>query len=132
MTRKCHHHRPQTKPRHQKKKIQSTGSITTARTHLKQSNHVSLPQPDNCKSRKNNMNHITKQEPITQNPAPNGINNSKQGIKNKRITTLEWTVANATGEGDLIYTQYITLQYTLLSIKHITKFIAYTKINILM
>ena len=106
LSRKCHYHRPQTKPRHQKKKMQSTGSHTTTRTQLKQSNSISLPQPDFFKSRKDTMNHVLQQKSITQNPATNGRNNIKHRNKSKRLTTLKLTVAKTTWVGDLIHSHF--------------------------
>ena len=60
----------------------------------KQSNQLSFPLQDDCKTRKDKKQCIPKQRQ-TQNPH-NQWKVHKQQINNNRTTTLEWTAAYAT------------------------------------
>ena len=52
MIRKCHNHTPQTNPRHREEEPQNTGCHKTSGRQLKQSNQLSFPHQDDCKTRR--------------------------------------------------------------------------------
>ena len=52
MIRKCQSHTLKTKPRHRVEEPQNTNSQKTPGRKLKQSNQLSLPYQDDCKTRR--------------------------------------------------------------------------------
>ena len=88
---KYHTHTLQmTNPRHSEKGSPNTNSLKTSGRELKQSNTLSLPRQDDCKSRQDTDQCITKHRP-TQNPHKQC--ELKQWIDNNRTTALEQTAA---------------------------------------
>ena len=80
MARKYHNHTLQTDTLHREEETQSTNSHMTFKAIL--SNHLSLPQRDDCKTR-NDIRYCTKKQgPKTKNPQTIGAT-----INNESTTT---------------------------------------------
>ena len=88
MTRKYHNHKLQTNPWHRKEEPHNNHE--TPGRQIKQSNQLSLPHQDDCKTRMDIKISTTKHRTITD--SHNGSNN-KQQVKNNRTTALERTAA---------------------------------------
>ena len=88
MIRKCPNHKPQTNPWHRKEEPHNHHETPGRQT--KQSNQLSLPHQDDCKTRMDTKQRTTKHGTITD--SNNGSNN-QQRINNNRTTTLERTAA---------------------------------------
>ena len=56
---------PHTNPQHREEEINNINSHMTTRTQPKQNNQPHLPQPDDCKTRRDMKYRIKKQEPNT-------------------------------------------------------------------
>ena len=91
MIRKYHNHKLQSNPLHRKEEPHNYDQ--TPRRQTKQSNKLSLPHQDDCKTRKNIKSRITKHTTITESRIGS---NTQQRINNNRTTNLEWTVALST------------------------------------
>ena len=78
----------------------ATQQSRDTRKQTKQSNQLSLPHRDDCKTRMDTKQHTTKQRATTE--SYNGSNN-QQWITNNRTTALEWTAAKATGGLNAFY-----------------------------
>ena len=63
MIRKYHYHVLHTNPRHHEEEPHNTNSHKTSRNQLKQSNQLSLPCQDDCKTREDTKECISKQRP---------------------------------------------------------------------
>ena len=88
MIRKYHNHKLQTNPWHREEEPHNNHETPGRQT--KQSNKLSLPHQDDCKTRRNIEKHTTKHRTITE--SHNGSNN-KQLVNNNRTTALEQTAA---------------------------------------
>ena len=84
MIRKYHSHKPQTNQWHREEEPQNNHE--TPGRHTKQSNQLSLPHQDDCKTRRDIKRRTTKHRRITE--SHNGSNN-KQQVNNNRTTALE-------------------------------------------
>ena len=96
--KKNHSHKLQTNPCHREEKPQNNHETPGRQT--KQSNQLSLPHRDDCKTRVDTKQRTTAHRTITE--SHNGSNN-QQGINNNRTTALERTVAKATGGLNAFY-----------------------------
>ena len=85
---KYHNHKLQTNPWHREKEPHSNHMTPGRQT--KQSNQLSLPHQDDCKTRRDIKQRTTKHRTITE--SHNGSNN-KQQVNNNRTTALERTAA---------------------------------------
>ena len=94
MIRIYHNHKLQTNPWHREE--ESHNNHETPGRQTKQSNQLSLPHRDDCKTRMDTKQRTTKHRTITE--SHNGSNN-QQRINNNRTTALEWTGAKATAGG---------------------------------
>ena len=94
MIRKYNNHKLQTNPWLREEEPHKNHETPGRQT--KQSNQLSLPHQDDCKTRRDFKKRTTKHRTITE--SHNGSNN-KQQINNNRTTTLERTAAQATGRG---------------------------------
>ena len=75
MIRKYHNHTRQTNPRYRKEEQQNTDCHNTTGRHLKQSNRLSLPYQNDCKTRRTqSTKYVTKQGPFTESPQTMGAN----------------------------------------------------------
>ena len=81
MIRKYHNHKLLTNPWHREEEPHNNHETPGRQT--KQSNQLSLPYQDNCKTRRDITTRTTKHRTITE--SNNGSNN-KQQINNNRIT----------------------------------------------
>ena len=88
MIRIYHNHKLQTNPWHREEEPHSNHETPGRQT--KQSNQLSLPHQNDCKTRSDIKYRTTKQRTITD--SHNGSNN-KQQVNNNRTTTLERTAA---------------------------------------
>ena len=88
MIRKYHNHKLQTNPCHSEEEPHNTHETPARRT--KQSNQLSLPHQDACKTRMDIKYGTTKYRTIAD--SHNGSNN-KQQVNNNRTTALERTAA---------------------------------------
>ena len=77
MIRKCHNHKLQTNPWHREEEPRNNHETSGRQT--KQSNQLSLPHQDDCKTRMVTKKRTTKHRTITE--SDNGSNN-QQGINN--------------------------------------------------
>ena len=75
-----------TNPWHREKELHNNHEKPGRQT--KQSNQLSLPHQDDCKTRRDIQKCTTKHRPITE--SHNGRNN-KQQVNNNRTIALEWT-----------------------------------------
>ena len=92
MIRKYHNHKLHTNRWHRKEELHNNHRKPERQT--KQSNQLSLPNQDDCKTRTDTNKCTAKHRTITE--SHNGSNN-QQRINNNRTTALELTAANATG-----------------------------------
>ena len=88
MIRKYHNHKQQTIQWHREEEPHNHQETTGRQT--KQSNQLSLPNQDDCKTRMDIKKPSTKHRTITD--SHNGSNN-KQKVNNNRTTALERTTA---------------------------------------
>ena len=88
MIRKYHNHKLQTNPWQCEEGPHNIHKTPGRQT--KQSNQLSLPHQDDCKTRRDMKLRTTKQRTIT--ASHNGSNN-KQQVNNNRTTALERTAA---------------------------------------
>ena len=88
MIRKYHHHKPQTNPWHREEEPHNHHETHGRQT--KQSNQLSLPHQDDCKTRMDIKLRTTKHRTITDSLY--GSNN-KQNDNNNRNIALERTAA---------------------------------------
>ena len=88
MIRKYHNHKLQTNLWHRKEEPHNNHETPGRQT--KQSNQLSLPDQDDCKTRRDIKKRSTKHRTITE--SHNGSNN-KQQVSNNRTTALEQTAA---------------------------------------
>ena len=86
MIRKLHDHKLQTNPWHREE--EPLNNLETTGRQTKQSNQLSLPHQDDCKTRRDIKKRTTKHRTITE--SRNGSNNKQQVII-KRTTALERT-----------------------------------------
>ena len=86
MIRKYHNHKLQTNPWHRDEK--SHNNHETPGRHTKQSNQLSLPHQDDCKTGRGIKKRKLKHRTITESNC-----NNKQQVNNNRTTALEWTAA---------------------------------------
>ena len=91
MIRKYYNKKLQTYPWHRKEELHNYHETPERQT--KQSNHPSLPHPDDCKTRMDIKQLTTKPRTITD--SHNG-SYTKQQANNNRTTALERTAAKAT------------------------------------
>ena len=96
MIRKYHKHKLQTNPWHREEEPQNNHDTPGRQT--KQSNQLSLPHQDDCKTRRDIKKRTTKHRTFTE--SHNG-SNSNQQVNNNRTTALEWTAAQAKRWGGL-------------------------------
>ena len=89
MTRKYHNHKLQTTPWHPEE--EPLNHHETPGRQIKQSNQLSLPHQDECKTRRDIKYRTTKHRTITE--THNGSNNKQQVDNNNRTITLERTAA---------------------------------------
>ena len=94
MIRKYHNHKAQTNKWHHEEEPHNNHETPGRQT--KQSNQLSLPNQDDCKTKMDIQQRITKHRIITDSRI--GSNN-KQRINNNRTTALEHTAAEATSGG---------------------------------
>ena len=92
MIRKYHNHKLQINPWHREEEPHNNHE--TPRRQTKQSNQLSLPHQDDCKTRRDIKYRTTKHRTITD--SHNGSNN-KQKVNSNRTSALERTAALATG-----------------------------------
>ena len=92
MIRKYNNHKLQTKLWHRENEPHNNHETPEKTT--KQSNKLSPPHPDDCKTRMETKKGTTKNRTITE--SQNGSNN-QQRINNNITTALEQTAAKATG-----------------------------------
>ena len=78
----------QTYPWHREEEPHNNNETPERQT--KQSNQLSLPHQDDCKTKRDIKKRTTKHRTITE--SHNGSNN-KQKVNSNRTTTLEWTAA---------------------------------------
>ena len=95
MIRKYHNHKLQTNPTHREKVPYNNHETLGGQT--KQSNQLSLPHQDDCKTRIDTKQRMANHRAITE--SHNGSNNQQRINKNNRTFALEWTAAKATGGG---------------------------------
>ena len=88
MTRKYHNHKLQVNPWHREEESHSNHETQGRQTN--QSNQLSLPHQDDCKTRRDTKKRTPQHRTITE--SHNGSNN-KQLVKINRTTTLEGTAA---------------------------------------
>ena len=94
MTRKCYNHRPYTSLWHHKEQTQNSDShIQDSKSRIQVKSQISLPQPDYCKTRKDNKYYISKQGPNTNSPQTKG---AKCTCTNSNKTTTLGAAADAT------------------------------------
>ena len=94
MIKKYHNHKPQTTPWHREE--EPLNHHETPGRQIKQSNQLSLPHQDDCKTRVDIKYRTTKQRAITD--FHNGSNN-KRKVNNNRTTSFGRTAAKATVGG---------------------------------
>ena len=92
MIRKYHNHKLQKNPWHREEEPHNNHETPGRRT--KESNQLSLPYQDDCKTRRDIKSRTTRPRTITE--SHNGSNN-KQQVNNNRTTALERTAAQVTG-----------------------------------
>ena len=92
MIRKYHNHKLQTNSWYCDEEPQKNSETSGRQT--KQSNQLSLPHPDDCKTRMDIKSLTTKHRTITDS---HNESYNQQRINNNRTTTLERTAAKATG-----------------------------------
>ena len=101
--RKYHNHKLQTNPRHCEE-VQLNNHGKPGR-QTKQSNHFSLPHRDDCKTRMDTKERITKHRTITE---PQNWSYNQQRVNKNNITTaLEWTAARGTRGLKCIYWHHL-------------------------
>ena len=98
MIRKYHNHKLQTYPCHREEEPHNHHETPGRQT--KQSNQVSLPHQDDCKTRRDIKKRTSKHTTITES---HNASNNKQQVNNNRTTTLERTAALATGGLNVFY-----------------------------
>ena len=94
MIRKYHNHKPQTTLWHCEEK--RLNHQEASGSQIKQSNQLSLPHQDDCKTRTDTKQCTTKHRTITNSYKGS---NYKQKVNNNRTTTLERTAALSHGGG---------------------------------
>ena len=94
MIRKYHNHKLHTNPWHREEEPHNNPDTPGRQT--KQSNQLSLPQRDDCKTRIDTY-RTTKHGAVTESHNGSKI---QQRINNNRTTALERTAVNATGGGE--------------------------------
>ena len=98
MIRKYHNHKLQTNPWHREEEPHNNHE--TPGRQIKQSNQLSLPHQDDCKTRRDIKKRTAKHRTITE--SHNGSNN-KQQVNNNRTTAFKRTAALATGGLNAFY-----------------------------
>ena len=88
MVRKYHNHKLQTNPWYRKEEPHNNHKTQERQT--KQSNQLSLPHQDDCKTRLDTKKHTTKHRTIKD---PHNGSNNKQQVNNNRTTALGPTAA---------------------------------------
>ena len=86
MIRKNHNHKLHTNPWH--RELEPHSNDETPGRQTKQSNQLSLPHQDDCKTRRDIKKRTAKQRTITE--SHNGRNNQQQ-VNNNRTTAFERT-----------------------------------------
>ena len=94
MIRKYHNHKLQKNPWYREKEPHNNHE--TPGRQNKQSNQLSLPHQDDCKTRMDIKKRTAKHRMFTDSHS--GSDN-KQQVNNNRTTALKWTTAKATGGG---------------------------------
>ena len=84
MIRKYHNHKLQTNPWHREEEPHNNQETPGRQT--KQSNQLSLPHQDDCKTRRDIKKRKTKHRTITES---HNSSNNKQQVNNNRTTALE-------------------------------------------
>ena len=87
MIRKYHNHKLQANPWHRE---EPHNTHETPRRQIKQSNQLSFPHQDDCKTRMDIKQRTAKHRTITDS---HNRSNNKQQVNNNRTTALERTAA---------------------------------------